>query len=202
MRKISPGLSTFGEKPEQAAGKLDIPQFRLIVRFSEYLRPLMELAERHIPEEKRAYTPVFIFATAGMRLLPDEQKEAVLANLRTKLPKITSMQVLKEHIRIIEGKWEGIYSWIAVNYALGTFSVESWTMIIISGKFNKTVTAEVAFPGTSPAQSRQKTVGMIDMGGASAQIAFEMPDNDEFASINVENVCAPLTDFCWATFTD
>ncbi|KAF1748028.1 hypothetical protein GCK72_024495 [Caenorhabditis remanei] len=157
MKKISPGLSTFGTKPDQAA---------------EYLRPLMELAELHIPEEKRPYTPVFIFATAGMRLIPDEQKEAVLTNLRTELPKITSMQVLKEHIRIIEGKWEGIYSWIAVNYALG--------------KFNRTTQPD--FPGTSPGQARQKTVGMIDMGGASAQIAYELPDNDDFNSINVENI--------------
>ncbi|CAI2357170.1 unnamed protein product [Caenorhabditis sp. 36 PRJEB53466] len=159
MKKISPGLSTFGVKPSESA---------------EYLRPLMELAERHIPEDKVPYTPVFIFATAGMRLLPNEQKEAVISNLQSELPKITSMQVLKEHIRIIEGKWEGIYSWIAVNYALG--------------KFNKSAPANIHFPGTSPGHLRHKTVGMIDMGGASAQIAFEMPETEDFTSINVENI--------------
>ncbi|CAB3400394.1 unnamed protein product [Caenorhabditis bovis] len=159
MKKISPGLSTFGTKPEEA---------------TEYIRPLMELAEKHIPEDKIPFTPVFIFATAGMRLLPEEQKKAVLTNLQNKLPSITRMQVMKEHIRIIEGKWEGIYSWIAVNYALG--------------KFERKVLNGVDFPGTQSAATRQKTVGMIDMGGASMQIAFELPRNDDFLTTNVENI--------------
>ncbi|CAI5454465.1 unnamed protein product [Caenorhabditis angaria] len=161
MRKISPGLSTFGTKPDQAA---------------EYIKPLMDLAEQHIPEDKLPFTPVFIFATAGMRLLPDEQKEAVLTNLQTKLPAMTKMQVMKEHIRVIEGKWEGIYSWIAVNYALG--------------KFNKTTPEQVTFPGQNgiTISPRQKTVGMIDMGGASMQIAFELDQTESFRSSSVENI--------------
>ncbi|KIH47308.1 GDA1/CD39 family protein [Ancylostoma duodenale] len=72
---------------------------------------------------------------------------------------------MKEHIRVIEGKWEGIYSWIAVNYILDKLKASN-----------------------SSQSSRPDTVGMIDMGGASMQIAFEMEPKDEFRSENVENV--------------
>ncbi|KAL6729817.1 hypothetical protein Aduo_000836 [Ancylostoma duodenale] len=150
VKKVYPGLSTFQDNPHKAA---------------EYVKPLLDYASQFIPHEKLPYTPVFLLATAGMRLVPQKQQNAILNDLHTKLPQMTPMQIMKEHIRVIEGKWEGIYSWIAVNYILDKFKASN-----------------------SSQSSRPDTVGMIDMGGASMQIAFEMEPKDEFRSENVENV--------------
>ncbi|KAF8356209.1 mig-23 [Pristionchus pacificus] len=169
VRKVFPGLSTFADKPDHAA---------------DYIKPLLDYAIQYVPPANRPYTPVFILATAGMRLVPIEQQKAILSNLHTRLPKLTEMQIMKEHIRVIEGKWEGIYSWIAVNYILGKFASSHSKPLTSS-----TTLSDVAVSTPSPAPvPRQPAVGMIDMGGASVQIAFEMPQNETFRSENVENV--------------
>lgn len=85
------------------------------------MRPLLDFAKQHIPVGKHKETSLFIFATAGMRLLAQSQSDAILKNLRENLPKFYNFIILDQHIEIISGKWEGIYSWIAVNYALGKF---------------------------------------------------------------------------------
>lgn len=51
---IYPGLSKYKEKAEQSA---------------EYLKPLLEFAADVIPLHKHTQTPLYIMATAGMRLI-------------------------------------------------------------------------------------------------------------------------------------
>ncbi|CDM63521.1 Nucleoside-triphosphatase ntp-1 [Caenorhabditis elegans] len=142
VKKVTPGLSSFGDKPEQVV---------------EYLTPLLRFAEEHIPYEQLGETDLLIFATAGMRLLPEAQKDAIIKNLQNGLKSVTALRVSDSNIRIIDGAWEGIYSWIAVNYILGRFDKEN-----------------------------DSKVGMIDMGGASVQIAFEIANEKE--SYNGGNV--------------
>ncbi|CAF4067225.1 unnamed protein product [Rotaria sp. Silwood2] len=69
----------------------------------------------------------------------------------------------KTHIQVISGQLEGIYSWIAINYVLGRFqntNTESKSVTNDNSNLNS--------------KRRPTTVGVLDMGGASAQIAFEV----------------------------
>lgn len=150
VKKVSPGLSSFADRPEAAP---------------EYIMPLLSYASNYLPNDKHKETPVSIFATAGMRLLSIEKQDNIMNALREKLPMLTELQILAHNIKVITGKWEGIYSWIAVNYMLGHFN-NSNSEINLQSELVTTTTEQVP---------RSKTAGMVDMGGASAQIAFELP---------------------------
>nr|CAD2123792.1 unnamed protein product [Meloidogyne enterolobii] len=154
VKKVTPGLSSFAEKPDAAP---------------DYLLPLLQYASERIPTHKRPKTPLFIFATAGMRLLPLEKQNLIISSLRKKLPKIIELKINPENIKVITGKWEGIYSWIAVNYMLGRFNSTTNSLSMNTQIGNNDNNFKIL--------ERQKTAGMIDMGGASTQIAFELPLN-------------------------
>lgn len=136
--KVTPGISTFGSSPEGIA---------------DYLAPLMDRALEVIPPDQVPHTPIFLLATAGMRLLPVEQQKSVLAETCSHLRSAYSFAIkdCRESIRIISGEEEGIFGWTAVNYLLEGFDLHSH----------------------SDSDNDSSTFGFLDMGGASAQIAFE-----------------------------
>uniref|UniRef100_A0A3Q2YYY9 Ectonucleoside triphosphate diphosphohydrolase 3 n=1 Tax=Hippocampus comes TaxID=109280 RepID=A0A3Q2YYY9_HIPCM len=94
-----------------------------------------------IPVEKHKTTPLFLGATAGMRLLHE-----ILNSLEVYLQ---SLPFDFQNASIITGQEEGLYGWITVNYLMGNF-LEKWFL-----------------PGT---------VGSMDLGGASTQIAFAVDE--------------------------
>lgn len=141
IMKAEPGLSTFADNPEGV---------------SEYLAPLLKHARSQIPPSFESETPIFLLATAGMRLLTPVQQARVLSAACKYLKSASSFRIDDESkdgpcgssVRIITGEEEGLYGWIAVNYLMDGFY----------GKDKKT------------------TYGFLDMGGASTQIAFEPSD--------------------------
>ncbi|KAJ7461600.1 nucleoside-diphosphatase [Mycena latifolia] len=136
MTKVEPGISSYADDPESIA---------------EHLRPLLVHARNLVPPSLQHTTPLFLLATAGMRLLPGTKQAEVLQAACTFL--ITHSHFAIEgpsaagpcgaSVRIITGEEEGLFGWIAVNYLMDGFL------------------------------AAQTTYGFLDMGGASTQIAFE-----------------------------
>lgn len=137
-KKVHPGVSAFAERPS-AVGE-------------EHLKGLLEHALTVVPKEQVADTPLFLMATAGVRLLSDNQRAALLNEICRYAQSTTSFSLpsCDLHIQVIPGETEGLYGWIAANYLLGGFD----------------------FPEAHAHGKGHHTYGFLDMGGASAQIAF------------------------------
>ncbi|KAL6859371.1 hypothetical protein ACP4OV_017630 [Aristida adscensionis] len=125
--KATPGLSFFAADPSGAGLSL---------------APLVEFARRRVPRESWADTEVRLMATAGLRLLDAAAAESVLESCRDVLRE-SGFRFQDEWATVISGAEEGIYAWVAANYALGTL-------------------------GGDPSD----TTGIIELGGASAQVTF------------------------------
>ncbi|PVU99528.1 hypothetical protein BB559_000624 [Furculomyces boomerangus] len=131
FEQTKPGLSSFENDADGAAKSLD---------------SLMDIAMKSVPEKLRGCTPVSVKATAGLRLLGNEKSEKILNALRERLTTKYPFPLAKEEnpISIIEGRDEGVYAWITVNYLLGILG-----------------------------NNGTKSAGTFDLGGGSAQIVFE-----------------------------
>ncbi|XP_047433214.1 ectonucleoside triphosphate diphosphohydrolase 7-like isoform X1 [Mugil cephalus] len=158
VKKIKPGISTLANVPTQA---------------SDYLHPLLSFAAAHVPRNKHKETPLYILCTAGMRLLPESQQSAILDDLVTDVPLEFDFLFSRSHAEVISGKQEGVYAWIGINFVLGRFDhadAEDATVEVTTGSQNQ------------KPMSRRRTVGIMDMGGASLQIAYEVPGAITFSS--------------------
>ncbi|KAI0672816.1 nucleoside phosphatase family-domain-containing protein [Trametes maxima] len=134
-----------------------------------YLRPLLEHARTQIPPSLQEETPLFLLATAGMRLLAPEKQAEVLqatchflkfhSNFRIDDP--SPAGPCGTSVRIITGEEEGLFGWIAVNYLMDGFK---------------------------GSDEERLTYGFLDMGGASTQIAFEPTKEEQAKAQNLMKV--------------
>ncbi|KAG0171066.1 Golgi apyrase [Apophysomyces sp. BC1034] len=139
-----PGISTYGSKPAEVG---------------DHLKGLLDFANEVVPEESHRKTPIYLMATAGMRLLPVEESKAVL-NATCKFIQDNYsffMSNCESHIQIISGEREGVYGWVAINYLMGGFDTS----------------IQASIKPTDRPREQHHTFGFLDMGGASTQIAFE-----------------------------
>ncbi|KAF6262519.1 nucleoside phosphatase family-domain-containing protein [Scenedesmus sp. NREL 46B-D3] len=128
--KVEPGLSSYAADAAGAGASL---------------QPLLEFARQHVPVQQQAQTPVYLMATAGLRLLPIAAADAILEHCRSKLM-ASSFLFEPDWASIISGTSEGLYGWVAANYAAGSLQ-----------------------------RSSSAFKALIELGGASAQVTF-MPD--------------------------
>ncbi|XP_070691671.1 ectonucleoside triphosphate diphosphohydrolase 3 [Pempheris klunzingeri] len=123
----------------------------------EALKYCMGEIIKAIPAGKHKTTPLFLGATAGMRLLHEQNEQRSNEILESLREYLSSLPFDFQNASIITGQEEGLYGWITVNYLMGNFLEKNlWSY----------VRPQLA-----------KTVGSMDLGGASTQIAFAVQDD-------------------------
>ncbi|KAI9029778.1 nucleoside phosphatase family-domain-containing protein [Phycomyces nitens] len=130
-----PGLSAYADvSPQKAAESLDI---------------LLNQAVSVVPKGLQAMTPISVKATAGLRLLGNAKSEEILEAVWRRLEAEYPFPIVggRKGVAIMDGRDEGVYAWITVNFLLGNLDNTK----------------------------RQPTAAVFDLGGGSTQIVFE-PD--------------------------
>ncbi|NXP47227.1 ENTP2 diphosphohydrolase, partial [Heliornis fulica] len=139
-----PGISSYSTNP-LAAGMS--------------LQHCLNQALRDVPKEKHMGTPLYLGATAGMRLLNITNQQASDAVLRAVENMLKSYPFDFRGAKILLGEEEGVFGWVTTNYLLENFIKRGWLGEWI--------------------QPQKKTLGAMDFGGASTQITFETRDTIE-----------------------
>ncbi|KAL4451373.1 hypothetical protein ABPG77_009445 [Micractinium sp. CCAP 211/92] len=119
------------------------------------LGPLLQWAEAAVPRRQWASTPVFLFGTAGLRRLSQEQQGQLLAGVRRVLGS-SAFRFSPPWARIISGADEGVYGWIALNYLEGRLQAA----------------AAAALEGGPAGVGAAGTLGVLDLGGSSLEVTF------------------------------
>ncbi|GFH11286.1 uncharacterized protein HaLaN_06761, partial [Haematococcus lacustris] len=165
FQQLKPGLSAYADDPSKAA---------------ESLVPLLDTVVRTVPEVLQASTPLSLKATAGLRLLPGDKADKILAAVTTlmhryKFKMAANAPTIPDHspqsvpamlgctgwggstchsFHVLNaGQDEGAFAWLTLNYLLERL-------------------------GKGPSA----TVSAIDLGGGSVQEAFAMTDEEAKAA--------------------
>eukprot|EP00058_Branchiostoma_floridae_P023475 XP_002608965.1 hypothetical protein BRAFLDRAFT_104979 [Branchiostoma floridae] len=127
-----------------------------------------------------------------MRMLSESDQEDILDNLRENVPLDYEFLFSDTHVEVISGKQEGVYAWIGINFVLGRFNHAEEDDPMVEVEFDQTSLSE---PSQLPSILRKRTVGVLDMGGGSLQIAFEVPKSVRIDKVSTMFIILGASDF-------
>ncbi|KAA8581413.1 hypothetical protein FQN60_002994 [Etheostoma spectabile] len=122
-----PGISSYASAPSKAG---------------QSLTECMQEAVQRVPEKRRGETPLYLGATAGMRLLNMENSAASDSVFQSVKKALQMFPFSYQGARILSGQEEGAFGWVTVNY--------------LDDRLKQGL----------------ETTGALDLGGASTQISF------------------------------
>uniref|UniRef100_A0A3B4AC18 nucleoside diphosphate phosphatase n=1 Tax=Periophthalmus magnuspinnatus TaxID=409849 RepID=A0A3B4AC18_9GOBI len=102
---VKPGLSSYKDNPEEGGNTI---------------RQLLKIAKKTVPEEDWRRTPVVLRATAGLRLLPQEQASRLLKEVKEVFDE-SPFFVPNNSVSIMPGTNE-VLAWVTVNFLTHLYS--------------------------------------------------------------------------------
>jgi hypothetical protein len=133
----------------------------------EYLKPLLDFAEAvmHTKESDFGTFPIYLRATAGLRVLPQADRFRLIGAVRELFSNKTFCPFYfeQEFARTISGEEEAIFGWTGINFVMGNLLSET--------------------EGAGTVHNPRLTYGALDMGGASTQISFYEPTGDIMSNL-------------------
>lgn len=135
VKKTKPGLSSYAQDPASAVA----PLLDLLIEGSQKL-----------PVETRSKTPLAIFGTAGLRMLPADTQTALWKTVKDGLLGSTEYPFAPRRLqaRTVGGDEEGLWAVLTANFLAGRMSHDLTSL------------------GKGP------PLGLMDLGGSSTQIAI------------------------------
>lgn len=155
--RLRPGIASFASLPDD----------QLLDGIANYLSPLMDFAQTILLEKQDDFDtfPIYLRATAGMRIISKLDRSRVLGAVRTLFSNNTycPFYFQDEFARVLSGEEEAIFGWAGINFAMGNLVEES--------------------EGMGTVVSPKLSYGALDLGGASTQISFYEPNEDIMANL-------------------
>ena len=119
------------------------------------LRGLIDFMKEEVPEPEWSRTPIWLKATAGLRMLDDASRDAIISSVRNFLgsSQNSPFYFQPDFAQVIPGVEEGAFGWISVNY-----------MKRIIGPFRS----------SQGVPTPENAYAVVEMGGASTQVCQRM----------------------------
>ncbi|KAF7819307.1 apyrase 2-like [Senna tora] len=116
---------------------------------ADSLISLLDKAESVVPRDLRSKTPVRVGATAGLRALEGDASDRILQAVRDLLKDRSTLKSEADSVAVLDGTQEGAFQWVTINYLLGNLG-----------------------------KTYSETVGVVDLGGGSVQMAYSISEAD------------------------
>eukprot|EP00750_Incisomonas_marina_P003085 INCI12836.2.p1 GENE.INCI12836.2~~INCI12836.2.p1 ORF type:complete len:552 (+),score=82.26 INCI12836.2:236-1891(+) len=197
--RLKPGLSDcyrrLSNRSSSSAGESASDKLAFDCAFNQTSELLHSLLEAHVGFEAGHVSsiPVYVRATAGLRLLAPHERSVLLqaAEKAVTDARFAEADYEGQRPRVASGTEEAVYDWLAVNVAkLGLDQVQ---IALRSGRRRASASQNTAVVSSDQQPAAASALlGVMDLGGASTQIVFSDPTSRVDSAEDEASECQEL----------
>ena len=160
--KVKPGLSSYADAPEKAG---------------ESVVGLLEFISGEIPKEQRAESPIYLKATAGLRLVEPAKRTAILASVAAVFESSEFAFDATDGAKVIAGTEEGGFGWMSVNFLMHSMDNKEPMGVVEMGGASAQVTQLFAKTDRDRLKKARKAGTILEL---SKEMEGDVPEDSLF----------------------